>query len=63
MYTENPAEAQRVIWPADVWLYQWACVTHKPCKLKYLQNEYKKHKVHMNVKNKDLLHYWILPAN
>ena len=31
--------------------------------LKYLQNEYKKHKVHMNVKDKNLLHYWILPTN
>lgn len=42
---------------------QWAYAAHKPCELKYLQEEYKKHRTHMNVKGKDLLRYCLLPAN
>lgn len=63
MDTENSTEAMGKIWPADVWLHQWAWAAHKPCELKYLQDEYKKHKTHVNVKDKDLLCYCILPTN
>lgn len=41
----------------------WACAAHKPCELKYLQDEYKKHKTYVNVKDKDLLQDCILLAN
>lgn len=63
MDTENSTEAQGIIWPTDVWLHQWACAAHKPWELKYLQDEYKKHRAHVNVKDKDLLCCCILPAN
>lgn len=37
--------------------------SYKPCELKYLQDEYKKHKTRVNVKDKDLLQDCILLVN